>query len=294
MAVGIVSTWNDANYVYVEYLLTEPDWYLTETHLAVGSSLSAIPRNKPGNPKVGHFPYSESYDVASMTVQELYAVPLNSWVAGTQLVIAAHAAVVNATIVEAPYYASTALYASQGTLKNGNPVLPERSIPENGLVQDYTGGTVTFFSMGFGGEIEVSFDCPVMNGEGDDVAVWEVTNGTYPPEIVDVYGSMAGEPYTYLGQATNGRTAPASGGSMITMATVDLGPLPYATWIKLVDVSDPTLHIATADSYDLDGISAIQDCIQIEMDETAWAQGTRFTDTQWAMYFMYTVQEDLD
>ena len=44
--------------LYITYS-TEGGWVITETHLAVASSLSDIPTNKKGNPKVGHFPYTD-------------------------------------------------------------------------------------------------------------------------------------------------------------------------------------------------------------------------------------------
>jgi len=58
--VGTVSVSNDDENLYVTYE-TSGNWYLTETHLFVGKE-SDIPLNGGGNPKIGHFPYSESHD----------------------------------------------------------------------------------------------------------------------------------------------------------------------------------------------------------------------------------------
>jgi len=89
--VGTVTVWNDAQYLYITYLIDEPDWYLTETHLAVATLCSEIPQKK-GNPTPGHFPYSTEHDPA---VKEwTYEIPLD-WECGTTLCIAAHAALLN-------------------------------------------------------------------------------------------------------------------------------------------------------------------------------------------------------
>ena len=41
---------------------TENGWSLSETHISVQTTEADIPQNKKGNPKVGHFEYSESHD----------------------------------------------------------------------------------------------------------------------------------------------------------------------------------------------------------------------------------------
>ena len=90
--VGNVSVWNDTDYLWVKMSIDAPDWRMTETHLAVATSLAAIPQTGSGNPKVGKFPYKMEYDPAD--VEKIYLIPLNSWTPGTTLYIAAHAVVV--------------------------------------------------------------------------------------------------------------------------------------------------------------------------------------------------------
>ena len=78
--VGTVTVSNDETYLYVTYE-TSGDWYLTETHLYVGAE-SDIPYTKPGNPKFGHFPYSDphgttqsyTYKVDLSTLDDTFAV----------------------------------------------------------------------------------------------------------------------------------------------------------------------------------------------------------------------------
>ena len=83
--VGDVLVWNDAEYLYVKYVVTDP-WCLVETHLQVATSLEGIPQ-KNGNPPPGKFDNNvEHLCLADYT----YAILL-AWEAGTDLVIAAHA-----------------------------------------------------------------------------------------------------------------------------------------------------------------------------------------------------------
>jgi len=96
--VGTVSVWNDCINLYVKYETTG-GWVMTETHLAVVTEFADFPTNKPGNPKVGLFPYGEENIFANTWEQtiELKAIPA---VAGQELFIAAHAVVLNETATE--------------------------------------------------------------------------------------------------------------------------------------------------------------------------------------------------
>ena len=57
--VGSVSVWNDDENLYVNYT-TKDGWYLKETHIFAGDC-DAMPLTKKGNPKIGHFPYNDSF-----------------------------------------------------------------------------------------------------------------------------------------------------------------------------------------------------------------------------------------
>jgi hypothetical protein len=89
MPVGEVTVTNDADYLYVTYVIDEPGWCMTESHLAVATSLEGIPQRR-GNPVPGLFSYQTDHDpcVASYT----YEVEI-TWPAGTELFLAAHAVV---------------------------------------------------------------------------------------------------------------------------------------------------------------------------------------------------------
>jgi len=91
MRVGWVRVWNDGDNLYVRY--TTLDVGMDETHVAVAEAFEDIPQTKSGNPKVGQFPYKHEGLGGAMT--DLYTIPLGDWGPGTELVIAAHAALCN-------------------------------------------------------------------------------------------------------------------------------------------------------------------------------------------------------
>ena len=56
--VGTVSIdFVDELYASVTFELIEEGWHLEEVHLWVGDNLDNYPKNKKGNPQIGHFPY---------------------------------------------------------------------------------------------------------------------------------------------------------------------------------------------------------------------------------------------
>ncbi|MFX1530592.1 MAG: hypothetical protein ACFFBC_05730 [Promethearchaeota archaeon] len=86
--VGDILVWNNAEYIYVKYSLIE-DWWLTETHVHIASSMEEIPQTKKGNPIPGQFDYKNEHDYVS---EFQYQIPL-SWLIGDQIYIAAHGVV---------------------------------------------------------------------------------------------------------------------------------------------------------------------------------------------------------
>lgn len=98
---GTVTVSNDSSNLYVTFSTTN-GWRLTETHLAIASTLSGIPQTKSGNPKVGNFPYQRTYDPS--VTSDVYVFSLDQLAVSlgldrfdcgvTSLVIAAHAVVV--------------------------------------------------------------------------------------------------------------------------------------------------------------------------------------------------------
>lgn len=198
-------------------------------------------------------------------------------------------------ITEAPYYAASVDNYLQGTLNTGAtiPASWNRSNPAAVLALN---DPLWFFSLGFGepdnGWIIVEFDCPIPNGDGNDVQVLEVTNASpYPSETADVYASQDGSDWILLGQADNINQAYPVG---LTASEFDLGSLSWAKYIKVVDTTDPIDHKGiVSDAFDLEAVVSLQDCIEIE-EETAWGyceeNGGDFPGKNWATYLTYHVQ----
>jgi hypothetical protein len=88
--VTIGVTEDGSNYIYVKYE-TNPGWYIKETHVFVGPAGSQIPVNKPGNPKIGHFPFSTDHQYGDGTTLVTY--PTIPYVINSPFVVATHAVV---------------------------------------------------------------------------------------------------------------------------------------------------------------------------------------------------------
>jgi len=86
---GTVTVWGDHEHMFVKFQTTG-DWYLTETQVAVATSLEGIPQKK-GNPNPGQFPYGEIHDPP---VQEYtYEIDQAAEWFNVELFVATHAVV---------------------------------------------------------------------------------------------------------------------------------------------------------------------------------------------------------
>lgn len=72
--VGEVSAWNSADYLYVRYEITDPDWVLVRTYVHAADALDDIPQ-KNGNPKPGQFSWKENH---GSTGEYIQVIPLGS------------------------------------------------------------------------------------------------------------------------------------------------------------------------------------------------------------------------
>lgn len=277
--VGDVFLYSEDGLVKVKYVIDEEsDWCLTEAHLWIGHSASEIEGAEPGQ-----FPYKKEFEDPYPKSYTFEIEPLDlgldeGEVCGAGLVLATHA-VVAKVVTPTPYYASSVVSDEQGLNKDGSEVLSERSVPEQGLEYETDRDPTNFFSLGFGGNIVVEFDCPIVNGEGNDVRVIEDTWGTYPLEKAEVYASNDNENWTLLGVADNKTRDDVF--NIHTVAEFDLGELTEAKYIKVVDISDPEVfNQSNADGYDLNAVESLQNCT---VDETAWgfnACTTAFIDLE--------------
>jgi|GEM_PF-6025324 len=242
--VGTVSVENDDDYLYVTYEIDDAyyedgeGWAIYETHVHVGVSLADFPLNRGGNPQIGHFTYKAYHD-GVRTYTEVIA--LGEWGEGDEILIAAHAVIMKEVVlIEGPHFATGVVAYDQGLNHDGTMITAARSNPYAALVQEYPNNVpderndIGFFSLGFkfdddgnfmseGGWIEVSFDYPIVNVEGEyDLRIWEVAFGTYPSEQEKVEAWYGGE-WVTLGIADNAEQGPQGSHQALTVSDFDLG-----------------------------------------------------------------------
>ena len=154
-----------------------------------------------------------------------------------------------------PFFASTVFSYDQGQKKDGSNVDANRSVPEQGLVLELGQNVSNFFSLGFGGWTIVSFDNVFVDGPGNDIKITEDTwGGGYPLEKADVYVSQDGTTWAFLGTADNTNLNVIHTTSEFDLAATGLT---WGQYIKVVDTSDPSVHSASADGYDLNAVEAL-------------------------------------
>lgn len=159
----------------------------------------------------------------------------------------------SATCGEALPCAFTLVCSDQGKMYNGGTISSSRSntnlvlIPQKSDVS----GAINFFSLGFGGSITLKSTCPVKNGPGNDLTVWETTYGTVSvnnlSERARIYASQDGINYFLLGTATYD-------GSF----DLESAGLAWASYFRILDATAAISgQAASADGYDVDGIEVL-------------------------------------
>jgi hypothetical protein len=148
-------------------------------------------------------------------------------------------------------WADTVADFDQALRKDGSAVDSARSSSSDALgAADWSDGdTDGFVSLGFGGSIVVAFDSFVPDVTGNDITVYEATNGTYPAETALVAVSQNGTTWFDIGTAIN------PGASSFDFSSTSL------TWIKyvrLTDTSNGGVHSADADGFDVVAVKATQ------------------------------------
>lgn len=147
-------------------------------------------------------------------------------------------------------YATEVVSYNPGKRNDGSNLPANHRISSKALGAPEKNDQANYVSLGFGGEIVLKFESPIANGPGNDLRVVETTFGNNPctryPEKVMAFASQDGCNYIYLGEGCQD-------------AEFDLGPMSWARYIKLKDIS-PKNHPfdnQTADGYDVDGIECL-------------------------------------
>ena len=173
---------------------------------------------------------------------------------------------------------------------DGSDLLSTRTISANALGAPQNSDVavdesmLNFVALGFGGSIVLRLSGPVTNGPGNDLRIVETTYGASSqnclryPERVQVYVSQDGCNWVYTSTGCQD-------------VDIDFGPLNWAEYVKLVDVSpiDGVFENQIADGYDVDGIICLngpelnpvmQDLGALyAVDYSDWNQGLRKNNT---------------
>lgn len=88
--VGTLTVSNDEDEIFVTYDLSGTNWYLDATHLYVGAA-EDLPLTGSGNPKIGHFTYSENHN---SSIDQVYTYTFDREDFEDCFAVAAHAVVV--------------------------------------------------------------------------------------------------------------------------------------------------------------------------------------------------------
>ncbi|MGJ8550895.1 T9SS type A sorting domain-containing protein [Winogradskyella wichelsiae] len=153
-------------------------------------------------------------------------------------------------------YGSAAINYIPGADSEGNPFKTlERMDTDKALGEPEMDDTLNFLSLGYGGEVTITFNGVVYNNEGPDIEVVETTFGNFSfsnyPESADVYVSQNGIDFYLIGSVLTDN----AGDLDISNAPIALA---YITEVKIVDTT-PNGSISN-DGFDLDGVIALTGC----------------------------------
>ncbi len=168
-------------------------------------------------------------------------------------------------------YATSVLSYVPGTRKDGSPLPAAVKDPNKALGPEQNDNTLNYVTLGFGnqsttGVIILSFGPKKIlnqNGSAPDLRVWETSAGSYGGS------TLAGSTYSFGGETSSypetarveaskdGVTWVVVGYVTSSSPMVNLGSLPWAKYIKLVDVTDRKSKKSDVDGFDLDAVQGL-------------------------------------
>ncbi|MDO8107087.1 hypothetical protein Q6348_07735 [Isoptericola sp. b441] len=269
-AVGEVGITHAGDVAYLTVDVDAP-WVIYRTHVDVVDDPADFPQTK-GGLIPGQFTYLTGPYVPGVSSDSI-ALPLPD---SCTNYVAFHADLLKLS-EPGSYWATDVVSALQGTTKDGGPVLPERSDSASALGAP----DGVFYSLGFGGSIEVAFGSRIYNsGSADDLAGVEITNGraSYPEEKATVEFLYNGTWYPSADSLTNA--------TEVSFVSLPAG-IPYADAVRITDDTDPALHIGSADGFDLDAVKAHQ---LVDATASGWADTYGvLVGNNWSMYLPYSL-----
>ena len=301
--IGDVLVWNDADYLYVQYLVDNADWCLTLTHLEVATSLDGIPQTKKGNPIPGKFGYSSEHACVTEFTYQIERI----WDIGDELYIAAHAE-------------AKQLLGYEGDLAGLIAGLPDQVTALVYFPGDQFGGPSYFDAALSGGTtLDGMYDAWCVDTDSvmryEQLFIADVYSSYEPlpagliefPENLDLVNwilnqHFVGQPSSCGGDYTYGDVQRAIW-ELIEDNPVDAGLGDWSPCRVAEILADAT---ANGEGYlpgcgDLMGVILVPTdglqpfmigvevpCVPVYGEETAWAAGFEFPGNNWAMYFTYT------
>ena len=291
--VGDILVWNDADFLYVKYVLMEAGWCLLETHLHVADDPLAIPQ-KNGNPIPGQFELPAMYFEPCTTYEYTYVIPLD-WPSCIDIYIAAHAVVATVS-------SECLLVVSDASAEwsaDGAAWEPAVACWVHSSWTDIAGATWIWRTY-----------------ETDPL--WEYNN---VPEGGWYFRKSFALPSTAFGITAS--AVAANGDNAYTIALNGVSLVPggegvmdkddpnHGGWSTIVDHVIPAGVVADGDNelqlramnyYDWGGpydnpaglAFKVEVCYDyIDREETAWGDGTDFEGKNWATYITYHVQGEI-
>ncbi|HEY0045558.1 MAG TPA: T9SS type A sorting domain-containing protein [Flavobacterium sp.] len=136
----------------------------------------------------------------------------------------------------------------QGKQSDGTPVAADRSNVSKVLGEPDGANTPgEFFTLGFGGHIIIKMNGGVLNRPGNDLRIYETTFDylcpTYP-ERANIFVSKDMNSWTSVG-------------TLCQDGEIDIAPLDWIQYVKIVDITDKTKFNQVVDAFDVDGIKCI-------------------------------------
>ncbi len=154
-------------------------------------------------------------------------------------------------------YATESVAYVQGSRKNGNALPGNRTNPNKALGEPERTDAMVFVTLGYEGSITLGFGGAVLNLDGYDLEVVETSFGNpgcnVYPEFADVYVSQDGIDFHLA-------TTVCKSEPFVDIS--DAGDFDYIMYVKIVNNDDLT---TTPDGYDLDGVVALHNCDEEEV-----------------------------
>jgi hypothetical protein len=305
--VGQVNVWNDDNYIYVKYLITNPDWCMTSTHLHIATSLEGIPQKK-GNPPPGKFDYKMPHECST---EYTYAIEM-TWPVGTELYIAAHADVCTMGGLSSHVDAFAEMLPDTATMSliTGMPVSEFLITITNGGILDgvyngwcvdrdngiYLDGSILYDVYAVSSYEELPCDA-IEYPENLDLVNWILNQDFVGKESPGGYGVYTASdvqlaiwtlieddlPSTYPQQQARAdeivSAAQANGEGYIPGCFDLMAVILFPFSEDICPNAQPVL------------IPIVLPCVPAQC-ETAWANGFDFPGKNWALYFTYEIQQE--